>query len=240
MFAAVWASASSSAPLPPGLPVIASSGDQVGTRPASAAAPACGPRPRLVRADGLGQAVGWLYSCGDSSGAIAGRSNSKNSTRTRGRYLGEPRDHDCPAAPNSDDRRLGHRPRQVADAAAGSQHPAERACALGVRSRCMRPCGAPRSRGRAPPESPDPRSIGIWPIPVRTVPSLVLPHRGLRQCPESVGGATRDPSRHGVPVAVVIADEEQRDLKRKQLEGGHLQAGTGRTRAGVEAIITAR
>ncbi len=37
-FAAVWASASSSASLPPGLPVIASCGDQVGTRPASAAA----------------------------------------------------------------------------------------------------------------------------------------------------------------------------------------------------------
>jgi len=35
---AICASASSSAPLPPGLPVIASSGDQVGTRPRSAAA----------------------------------------------------------------------------------------------------------------------------------------------------------------------------------------------------------
>src|SRR5215212_421185 len=53
---------------------------------------------------------------------------------------------------------------------------------------------------------------------------LVLPHRGLRQRPDLPPRRRRDPRRNRVPVAVMVANDEQRPLQRQQLDTHHLQA----------------
>ena len=125
---------------------------------------------------------------------------------------GKPRDRDGAVAGNSDDRRLGHRPRQVADAATGPQCPAQRACPLGIDPDT---CAAAEFLDRAVE-----RSGVAGPTLDRDLThagqdraeQLVLPHRGLRQRPDLPAGLRCDSGRHGVPIAVVVTDEQQRSL----------------------------
>ena len=88
----------------------------------------------------------------------------------------------------------------------------------------MRPCGAPRSRGQALRIAGPTLDRDLAHPGQDRAEQLVLPHRGLRQRPDLPPRHRRDPGRHGVPVAVVVADEQQRPLQRQQLEAGHLQA----------------
>ena len=136
----------------------------------------------------------------------------------------KPRDRDGAIAGNPDDRRLRHRPGQIADSATGPQHPAERARALRVdpdtsaaaelRNRTVK-----RRRIARPTLDRDLAHPGQ-----DGTEQLVLPHRGLRQRPDLAPRHRGDPRRNGVPVGVMVADDQQRPLQRQQLDTRHLQA----------------
>src|SRR3954469_14335086 len=136
----------------------------------------------------------------------------------------EPRDRDGAAAGNTDDRRLRYCPGQVADSAPGPQRPAERARSLWVDPDTSSPAElldrtVKRQRVGGPALDRD-----LAPPGQDGAEQLVLPHRGLRQRPALPPRRRRDPRRNRVPVAVMVADDEQRPLQRQQLDTRHLQA----------------